>query len=258
MVITLDGPAGVGKSSLARELAARLGLPFMDSGAMFRCAALALGPETEQLQGQALETHLQERLESLHFSLRGSGGQSELLCNGKALGQEIRSEEVSALTSRLAALPPVREALKKAQQRLGGEIPLVAEGRDMGTVIFPQAACKFFLDAEPRVRARRRQLQLHEKDRQIGQGEATAQSGEAAASVLPTLPEALTSAELRELDEIEAQIRKRDDQDRNRALAPLRPATDAILVDTSRLSLEEVLEKLLTLYFTKVGAVNSY
>ena len=229
-IITLDGPAGVGKSTLAKALARELELPFLDTGAMYRCVAHALGSGALSLDGPALAA----RLEGMDFDLTGSGDNSLLACNGQTPGNEIRTEQVGALASKFAARPEVRDFLKTAQQRLGGRSSLVAEGRDMGTVVFPQAARKFFLDADPLVRARRRQLQLLEQQGASGHGP------EAAANRAAPAP-----GSEEELKHIEAQIRERDHQDRNRAIAPLRPAEDAIIVDTSSLSLDEVLAKLL-------------
>ncbi len=210
-IITLDGPAGVGKSSLARELAEQLQLPFLDTGAMFRCIALHIGP-----QGlEAGEAELKKGLAGLEFSLQGVGDGSALLCNGKEPGNEIRTEQIAALASKFAALPAVREFTKTSQQSIGEKFSLVAEGRDTGTVIFPKAKHKFFLDADPRVRALRRQKQLAEQ----GKNE--------------------------DLDQLEQQIRQRDQQDRNRPIAPLKAADDAIIVDTSLLNMREVLQQLL-------------
>ncbi len=206
-VVTLDGPAGVGKTTLARRMAESLGLAYLDTGAMFRCIALKLGPGAEKLP----EEDLRERCAQWVFTLGGMGQQSTLFCNGVAVRGEVRTEEVGMLAARIATVPAVRDILRQTQRAIGEMSPLVAEGRDMGTVVFPDARFKFFLDAAPEVRAMRRLRDLEER-------------GEAA-----------------ELTSLTEQIRQRDALDRNRAVAPLRPAPDALIVDTSQLDIEGVL-----------------
>ena len=206
-VVTLDGPAGVGKTTLARRMAESLGLAYLDTGAMFRCMALKLGPGAEKLP----EDELRSRCGQWTFTLSGMGQQSTLFCNGMAVRGEVRTEQVGMLAARIATVPVVRDILRQTQRAIGENSPLVAEGRDMGTVVFPDARFKFFLDAAPEVRAMRRLRDLEER-------------GEAA-----------------ELTSLTEQIRQRDALDRNRAVAPLRPAPDALIVDTSRLDIEGVL-----------------
>lgn len=206
-VVTLDGPAGVGKTTLAKSVADSLRIPYLDTGAMFRCLALRLGPEASQWPDETLR----ERCARWAFSLSGSGSGTTLLCNGVAVRDEVRTEEVGMLAAGLAAVPAVREALKEAQRAMGAARPLVAEGRDMGTVVFPTARFKFFLDAAPEVRALRRMRDLRDRGEQP------------------------------DLTQLTDQIRKRDSMDRNRAVAPLRPAEDAVVVDTSRMDVQGVL-----------------
>ena len=208
-IITLDGPAGVGKSTLAKRLATILGIPYLDTGAMFRTIALRLGPGAETLP----EDELRARCNAFRFKLQGGGEGSVLLCNDVPVGREIRTEEVGRLASRLATSTVVRDYLKEAQ-RSRGESGLVAEGRDMGPVVFPTARFKFFLDARPEVRGMRRFEELQAK-------------GEPA-----------------DLAQITEMIRQRDDMDRNRAVAPLKPAADAVIVDTSDLDIDGVLKVL--------------
>lgn len=210
-VVTLDGPAGVGKTTLAKSLAEHLGLAYLDTGAMFRCLALRLGEGAERLA----EGELRARCAAWPFDLRGRGRQTCLLCGGEPVGEEIRTETVGMLAARIGTVPAVREILRAIQQEMGRRAPLVAEGRDMGTVVFPEARFKFFLDASPEIRARRRLRDLEG----LGRSEDLAALAE--------------------------QIRARDALDRNRAIAPLRPARDAVLVDTSHLDIEGVLQTML-------------
>jgi cytidylate kinase len=206
LIVTIDGPAGVGKSTMAKRLARELSIPYLDTGAMFRAIALRLGHGAWE-RG---EDELAAALAGMSFSLSGVGEDSALSLDGKPIGDEVRTEQVGMWASNIATLPVVRASLKAAQQSLGERVSLVAEGRDMGTVVFPAAHRKFFLDATPDERARRRLRQL-------------ADMGETA-----------------DFDELREQIARRDHQDRNRAEAPLRPAADAVTIDTTSLGLDEV------------------
>jgi len=211
LIVTLDGPAGVGKSSIASRLAGELGIAFLDTGAMFRAAAYTLGEGSwDWTQGI-----LQQKLGDFEFTLRGSGKDTELLLNGQPLPGDIRSEQTGLWASQLAVVPSVRAYMKMAQIFLGQTTSLVAEGRDMGTVVFPGAQFKFFLDADPAERARRRFLQLQ------AQGKPA------------------------DLDAILASIIQRDDQDRNRSIAPMKPAQGAVVIDTTHISEGEVLAQVL-------------
>ena len=209
-IITLDGPAGAGKTSVSRRVAGELGLAYLDTGAMFRGLALRLGPGGHQLP----EAVVDAALAAIVFSLAGCGGDTRLLLDGEPLPDAARTEEVGAMASKLAVLPVVRRRLKLAQQVLGRETDLLAEGRDMGTAVFPQAARKFFLDASPEVRAMRRARQL----------DALGRPGD--------------------YEAILAAIRSRDQEDRNRAEAPLRAAPDALVIDTSDMTEDAVVARI--------------
>lgn len=210
-IVTIDGPAGVGKTTLAKRVADALQIAYLDTGAMFRTLALRLGEGIRDCP----ESEIREKAKSLVFSLQGSGAATKLCCNNVAVGSEIRTEKVGAMASQLAVIPVVREILKEAQRALGASTPLVVEGRDMGTVVFPRARYKFFLDASPRVRAERRLGELQNMGQEVS------------------------------LTELEKQIAERDARDRNRTVAPLRPAEDAFCIDTSALAIDEVLKVIL-------------
>lgn len=210
LIVTIDGPAGVGKSTMAKRLARHLGIPYLDTGAMFRTIAWKLGDGAWQWD----ESTIKAKLHSFDFTLSGIGEDSILSVNGTPIGDEIRTEEVGMWASNVATLPVIRTFLKASQQSLGERFSLVAEGRDMGTVIFPDAPHKFFLDASVEERARRRHKQLADMGKDA------------------------------DLDELKRQIAKRDDQDRNRPVAPLKAADDAVTVDTTDLTKEQVFEAL--------------
>lgn len=210
LIVTIDGPAGVGKSTMAKRLARELGIPYLDTGAMFRATAWKLGEGSWEWDESRIETETADFV----FTLSGIGEDSILSLNDTPIGDEIRTEEVGMWASNVATLPVVRTFLKKAQQSLGERFSLVAEGRDMGTVIFPGAPHKFFLDATVEERASRRFHQLERLGKPA------------------------------DLDELKDQIAKRDHQDRNRAVAPLKPADDATTIDTTELDKDQVFEAL--------------
>lgn len=210
LIVTIDGPAGVGKSTMAKQLARELAIPYLDTGAMFRAIAWKLGDGSWNWK----EAEIQAELDAIEFSLSGIGEESVLSLNSTPIGDEIRTEQVGMWASNVATLPVIRTFLKQAQQSLGARFSLVAEGRDMGTVIFPDAPHKFFLDASVEERASRRFHQLQRLGKPA------------------------------DLEELKEQIAKRDHQDRNRAVAPLKAADDAQTIDTTTLDKQQVFEAL--------------
>lgn len=210
-VITVDGPGGSGKGTLAGMLAARLGWHLLDSGALYRLLAFAAQKRGTDLADEQALVELAANLD-VQFIADAEGGEQRIMLEGDDVSRTIRTETVGAGASRVAALPAVRQALLARQQAFRETPGLVADGRDMGTVVFPDAQLKIFLTASPEIRAERRYRQLLEK------GETASLAGL--------------------LDEINA----RDERDMNRSIAPLRPAEDAVLIDSSHMSIENVLE----------------
>ena len=212
-VITIDGPAGSGKSTVSKVLAKRLDYIYIDTGAMYRAVAV-LARDTDK--SNPLDEALLEAICSeLDLQFNSKNGEVRLLANGRDVTEEIRKPKISSLASAVSAKPMVRERLAKIQRSLGSAGGVVLEGRDMGTVVFPDADIKFFLDASPEIRSRRRYLELEAK------GEET------------------TPGEVHEL------MLERDHNDRSRQLAPLKPATDAIVMDSSNMQVEEVVQMML-------------
>ncbi len=205
MVIAIDGPAGAGKSTVARALAERLGVPYLDSGAMYRCVALAALRDGADLEDGAT-------LGRLAADLEIEPAEGRVWLDGEDVTEQIRAPEVSAAASRVSALPAVRQAMVERQRALIARGDYVAEGRDIGTVVSPDAPLKVFLTANDAERARRR----------------AAETGEAQDAVLA----AQTS---------------RDSRDREREHGPLRPAPDAVEIDTTGMSVEDVVDRVAAL-----------
>ena len=213
--IAIDGPAGAGKSTLARALARELGYLYVDTGAIYRTVALRA---REAGADPSDPEQVAPLLEDLNLRMDyGGDGVQRMYLSGRDVTEAIRENEISALASQVAALPAVREFLLEFQRKQAREHDVVMDGRDIGTVVLPQAGVKIFLTAAPEARARRRTAELLQRGQDA------------------------------DFDEILREIRQRDEQDENRPVAPLRQAEDAALLDTTNLDLKGSLEALLTL-----------
>lgn len=219
LIVTLDGPAGAGKSTVAKLLAARLGYLYLDTGALYRAVAWKVRAAGVDPSDTAAVAGL---LPTTKVALEYRPDRPLVLVDGRDVTEEIRTPEISQLASLVSAIPAVREWLLPVQRDIGAAGGIVAEGRDLGTRIFPQARAKFFLDADLATRAARRHHEL------AGNGHASA------------------------LEQTRQEIEDRDRQDRTRELAPLVPAPDAIRIDSSALTVDQVVNRLSDLIAAKL------
>lgn len=212
--VAIDGPAGAGKSTIAKELSKKLGVIYVDTGAMYRAMALFLirqgikSSETEMIS---------QKCEEADISISFDNGQQVVTLNGENVNGLIRTEEVGNMASASSPNPDVRKKLVALQRKLASEKSVVMDGRDIGTVVLPNAKVKIYLTASSAVRAKRRYDELTAKGENC------------------------------DIEKIEADIIERDNRDMTREISPLRQADDAVLVDTSDMSIEEVQERLLSI-----------
>lgn len=216
--IAIDGTAGAGKSTIARRVAEELSFIYVDTGAMYRAVALYLlenGTDTEK------EGEIARDCKNAAVSIQYQDGEQQVLLNGKNVNALLRTEEVSQMASKSSPVPEVRAHLLQLQRTLARENNVVMDGRDIGTVILPEAEVKIFLTASPEVRARRRYLELKERGEDCDE------------------------------EEIRQSIILRDVRDIGRAVSPLKQAPDAVLVDSSEQTVDQVVEKILQIYREK-------
>jgi len=214
-IVTIDGPSGSGKGTISRAVAVRVGWHLLDSGALYRLVALAgskKGLKPDDTDGHAQVAGSMD----VRFDVTAEGDEAIMLA-GEEVTRQIRSEEAGQGASRVAAWPPVRSALLDRQRAFAKPPGLVADGRDMGTVVFPEADLKIFLTASPDERALRRYKQLKDKGSDVS---------------LPALSREIT---------------ERDQRDATRAVAPLKPAPDAEVIDSTSLSIEQVIDRVIAL-----------
>lgn len=220
IIIAVDGFSSCGKSTFAKAIAARLGYIFIDTGAMYRAVTLYALEHGAIRSGEVDERQVVALLDRIDISFRfnPARGASDIYVNGTPVEERIRTIEVSECVSRVSAIPEVRRKLVAMQQAAGSTRGVVMDGRDIGTVVFPDAELKLFMTADPAVRARRRYDELTAKGQQVT------------------------------LEEIERNVRERDKADMSRAISPLRQADDAIVLDNSRMTVDEQMEWFVRLF----------
>lgn len=216
MIITIDGPVATGKSTIAKKLASEIGYIYFDTGAMYRCVTYAVLKKNIDLNNPE---ELSKFLNEYHYEQKIRRGDRTYFVDGEDVSSEIRLDAVTSNVSRVSANPMVREKMVALQKDMSQGVNAVFEGRDMGTVVFPDAQIKIFLSGRPEVRAKRRFDELKAK--------------------YPDIYENLTLGQA--LDD----VNKRDELDTNREISPLKQASDAVVIDTSDLTIDEIIMKIL-------------
>lgn len=206
LIIAIDGPAASGKSTTAQLLAEKLGYVYIDTGAMYRACALKAKKMGIDIND---EESIRELLDDIDIRIENHNSKNRIYLDGEDVSEDIRADDISALASAISAIPAVRYKMVELQRKMGEKGGVILDGRDIGTFVFPTAEVKFFLTASPEVRAKRRWLELQQKGIN------------------------------KDFSEVLADLVKRDNNDSQRALAPLKKADDAIEVDTSNMTIEE-------------------
>jgi cytidylate kinase len=219
LTIAIDGPSGAGKSTVAKSLAKELGYTYIDTGAMYRSVALRV-----KERGISLEEELaiNQLASSLHITFIADGGKAYVLCDGEDITEAIRTHEISHLASAISKQKGLREVLVQMQREMGKGGGVILEGRDIGTVVFPDAEVKFYIDAESEERTRRRYDEMVEKGVVV------------------------------DFKETREELMRRDHSDMNRAHSPLKKAADAILIDSTHCSVKEVVEEMIRIIKEKI------
>ena len=212
-VIAIDGPAGSGKSTVAKILASRLGYTYLDTGAMYRAVALLVKENDVDLSDKKA---IRDLCRTMKIRFYWNKGIQQVFLGERNITDDIRNSYIDMLSSKVSAIKEVRDEMTALQRKMAQGNNIVAEGRDMGTVVFPNAKIKFFLTASFDVRVKRRFLERKKKGEPVS------------------------------FEQIREELKKRDRQDESREIAPLRPAKDAIIIDTTDMSIEEVVDKMLS------------
>ncbi|HOD60087.1 MAG TPA: (d)CMP kinase [Candidatus Syntrophosphaera sp.] len=219
LIIAIDGPAASGKSTTAQLLAKKLGYLYIDTGAMYRACALKakkLGIDIND------EESIRNLLDFIDIQIENDNSKNRILLDGEDVSEDIRADDISSLASAISAIPAVRYKMVELQRKMGEKGSVILDGRDIGTFVFPDAEVKFFLTASPEIRAKRRWLELQQKGID------------------------------KNFSEVLADLVKRDNNDSQRALAPLKKAEDAIEIDTSNMTIEEQTETLYKIILSKL------
>jgi cytidylate kinase len=222
LTIAIDGPSGAGKSTIARSLGRRLGYIYIDTGAMYRSVALRVKEKSISPEN---ELALSQLASSLHITFVTEGEQTHIFCEGEEITEAIRTPEISRLASSISRQKGVREALVQMQREMGKEGGVILEGRDIGTVVFPDADVKFYLDAESDERVRRRYHEMVEKGVNV------------------------------DFKETQEELLQRDHNDLHRSHSPLKKANDAVFIDSTHRSVEEIVEEMVRIVKAKANGV---
>ncbi len=212
MIIAIDGPAATGKSTTAKSVAQKLGFLYLDTGAMYRCVTLATLNEGIDIHHRR---ELEQVLSKIDIRMIMENGENRNFLNGRDVSEEIRRPDVTRKVSEVSAMESVRKAMVQIQRDIASKVDCVIEGRDIGTVVFPHAEYKYFLTADSYVRAERRQKDL------------------------------LALGERKSIEELEADIKLRDQYDSNRSISPLKKAEDAVVIDTTKLSIDKQVSRII-------------